>query len=97
MGFEVISADVIQAYLQSASELRRKVFVKHTCIDLKPDELLQIMKPLYGLAESGDYCAQTSFRHHLTDLQMTQAAGAFSLFVRRARGAFHWYAGLMCG
>jgi hypothetical protein len=28
MGFEVIIADVIQAYLQSASELKRKVCVK---------------------------------------------------------------------
>jgi hypothetical protein len=42
IGFEVISADVIQAYLQSASELKRKVFVKSNCIELKPDELVQI-------------------------------------------------------
>jgi hypothetical protein len=87
MGFEFISADVTQAYLQSASELKRKVFVKPNCIDLKPDELLQIMKPLYGLAESGDYCAQTFIRHHLTDLRMTQATGDFSLFFKRAKGA----------
>jgi hypothetical protein len=85
--FEVISADVIQAYLQSASELKRKVFVKANCFDLKPDELLQIMKPLYGLADSGDYLAQTFVRHHLMDLRMTQATGDFSLFFKRARGA----------
>jgi Reverse transcriptase (RNA-dependent DNA polymerase) len=87
MGFEVISADETQAYLQSASELKRKVFVKSNCIDLKPDELLQIMKPLYGLAESGDYCAQMFIRHHLTDPRITQATGDFSLFFKRARGA----------
>jgi hypothetical protein len=87
MGFEIISSDVTQAYLQSASGLKRKVFVKPNCIDLKPDELLQIMKPLYGLAESGDYCAQTFIRHHLTDLPMTKATGDFHLFCKRARGS----------
>jgi Reverse transcriptase (RNA-dependent DNA polymerase) len=87
MGFDVISADVIQAYLQSASDLKRKVFVKPNCIDLDPDELLQIMKPLYGLADSGDYWAQAFVRHHLTDLRMTQATGDFSLFFKRAKGA----------
>jgi Reverse transcriptase (RNA-dependent DNA polymerase) len=87
MGFEIISADVTQAYLQSASELKRKVFVNPNCIDLKPDELLQIMKPLYGLAESGKYYAQTFIRHHLTHLRMTQTTGDVSLFFKRARGA----------
>jgi hypothetical protein len=87
MGFDVISADVIQAYLQSACDLKRKVFVKPNCIDLDPDELLQIMKPLYGLADSRDYWAQTFGRHHLTDLRMTQATGDFSLFSKRAEGA----------
>jgi Reverse transcriptase (RNA-dependent DNA polymerase) len=77
MGFDVISADVIQAYLQSARDLKRKVFVKPSCIDLDPDELLQIMKPLYGLADSGDYWAQTVVHHHLADLRMTQATGDF--------------------
>jgi Reverse transcriptase (RNA-dependent DNA polymerase) len=87
MGFEVVSPDVTRAYLPSASGLKRKIFVKPNCIDLKTDELLQIMKTLYGLAESGDYCAQTFIRHHLTDLRMTQATGDFSLFFKRARGA----------
>jgi hypothetical protein len=61
--------------------------VKPNCIDLGPDELLQIMKPLYGLADSGDYWAQTFARHHLTDLRMTQATGDFSPFFKRAKGA----------
>jgi hypothetical protein len=65
MGFEVISADVTQADMLSASEIKRKVFVKPNCIELKPDELLQIMNTLYGLAESGDYCVQTFIRHVL--------------------------------
>jgi hypothetical protein len=45
------------------------------------------MKTLYGLAESGDYCAQTFIRHHLTDLRMMQATDDFSLVFKRARGA----------
>jgi hypothetical protein len=61
--------------------------VKPSCIDLDPDELLQIMNPLYGLADSGDYWAQTFVRHHLTDLRMTQATGDFSMFFKRAKGA----------
>jgi Reverse transcriptase (RNA-dependent DNA polymerase) len=87
MGCEVISADVTQTHLQSASELKRKVFVKPNCIDPKPDELHQIMKSLYGLAKSGDYCAQMFVRHHLTNLWMAQATGVFSSFFKRARGA----------
>jgi hypothetical protein len=63
MSFEVISADVTQAYRKSASELKRKVFVKPNCIDLKPDELLQIMKPITDSSK-----AVTIVPKHLFDI-----------------------------
>jgi hypothetical protein len=51
------------------------------------DELLQIMQPLYGLVDSGEYWAQTVVRHHVAELRMTQDTDDFSLFFKRAKGA----------
>ena len=39
------------------------------------------MKPLYGLAESGDYLNETLTKHHIEHLRMQQANGDFSLFM----------------
>ena len=49
LGFDVWSSDVTQAYLQSAQNLKRNVFVRPEIIELGADELLQVMKPLYSL------------------------------------------------
>lgn len=54
-GFDVCSLDVNQVYLQSASQMKRKVYIKLKQLYLAPDEFLQILLPLYGLSDSGDY------------------------------------------
>ena len=69
LGFEVWSTDVKEAYLQSASDLRRDVFIRPEILELDQKELIQIVKPLYGLADSGDYLNETLCKHHLQNLR----------------------------
>lgn len=83
LGFDVWSLDVRQAYLQSASELRRNVFVRPKEMDLLPGELLQIIRPLHGLSDSGDYWCETFSKFHIHNLRMQQSTGDFALFFRR--------------
>jgi Reverse transcriptase (RNA-dependent DNA polymerase) len=84
LGFDVWSADICQAYLQSATPLLRDVYVRPNpnVIRLGKDELLKLLQHLYGLADAGDYWSQTLTRFHLTELSMEQATGDFALFFR---------------
>jgi Reverse transcriptase (RNA-dependent DNA polymerase) len=59
-GFNIFTADVKQAYLQSASPLLRDIYVQPNLglaatLQLDQNQLLKVLKPLYGLTESGDY------------------------------------------
>lgn len=54
-GFDMWSTDITQAYLQSESNLRRKIFDRPDVLELGPDELLHVIKPLHGLSDAGDY------------------------------------------
>ena len=83
LGFDLWSLDVKQAYLQSSANLRRDVFVRPKELNLAPDELLQVIKPLYGLTDSGDYWCETFARFHVRDLRMKQSTGDFALFFKR--------------
>ena len=55
-GFDIWTSDVRQAYLQSADPLSRPVFISKPVpkFELEPSQCLQLLKPLYGLCESGD-------------------------------------------
>ena len=83
LGFDVWSLDVKQAYLQSASQLQRKVYIKPYQLNLAPAEFLQIVLPLYGLSDSGDYWCETFAKFHVHNLRMQQTTGDFALFFRR--------------
>ncbi|MEM6805931.1 MAG: reverse transcriptase domain-containing protein, partial [Bacteroidota bacterium] len=64
MGFMIWSHDVSQAYLQSAEQLLREVYLKPSReFELSANEVLKILKPLYGLAGSGDYWGATFSTH----------------------------------
>jgi Reverse transcriptase (RNA-dependent DNA polymerase) len=56
-GFKIWTQDVTQAYLQSSGTLARKVFIEKPASELElcPNQALQLLKPLYGLADSGDF------------------------------------------
>lgn len=83
-GFDLWSSDVNQAYLQSAEQLKRDIFIRPDELMLAPDELLQLILPLYGITESGDYWGETLTDHHINDLKMTQTKQDFSLFFKYA-------------
>jgi Reverse transcriptase (RNA-dependent DNA polymerase) len=83
-GFELWSSDVNQAYLQSAENLQRNVFAGPNELELAPNELLQLILPLYGITESGDYWGETLTEHQTADLKMTQTTQYFSLFAKHA-------------
>lgn len=72
-GFDVWSSDVRQAYLQSAEPLAREIFIDKPVpeFELEPHQCLQLMKPLYGLCESGDMWHRTLDDHHRNDLGMS--------------------------
>jgi hypothetical protein len=94
-GFDVMAADVVQVYLQSATDLKRYVFVRPECIELARGELVKVVMPLYGLPDSGDYWNQTFRDHHRNDLRMQQTTGDFSLFSNESPGSLSEYVDLM--
>ncbi len=86
-GFRLWSQDVSQAYLQSAEKLMREVYARPTkefC--LPSDQLLRLLKPLYGLPDSGDYWHSTFAKHLRDDLLMSCTAGDLSLFFKVVHG-----------
>ena len=78
--FRLFSTDVTQAYLRSAEDLMRDVYIKPSSeFKLSPNRLLTLLKPLYGLVDSVDYWGRTLRDHILKDIQMTASTtyGAF--------------------
>jgi Reverse transcriptase (RNA-dependent DNA polymerase) len=66
LGFKIWTQDVTQAYLQSAGTLAREVFIEKPAIELElsPNQALQLLRPLYGLADSGDFWYRELVQHH---------------------------------
>lgn len=82
-GFRVWTQDVAQAYLQSAHALMRKVYVRPTKeFQLNSNELLELLKPLYGLTDAGDYWHVTFAKHLQHDLSMRPTAGDLALYTK---------------
>jgi Reverse transcriptase (RNA-dependent DNA polymerase) len=82
-GFNLFSTDVTQAYLQSAEKLLRDVYIKPTKeLSMEPGQLLKLLRPLYGLADSGDYWGRTLSNHLREDLGMGQQLETPHCFLR---------------
>lgn len=93
-GFRIWSTDITQAYIQSATELMRDIYIRPTKeFELAPNQLLKLLRPLYGLTESGEYWNYTFSEHMRKDLDMTQAVGDLSLFFKHVNGKLAGLAG----
>jgi Reverse transcriptase (RNA-dependent DNA polymerase) len=80
-GFRVCTHDVQQAYLQSAENLLRDVYLKPPAVlNLSSDTMLKLLRPLYGLCDAGDYWARTILDHLTKDLNLVQTVGDSGLF-----------------
>lgn len=84
-GFRIFSHDVTQAYLQSKTNLTRKVYIRpkqedRKVLGIKNGEVFRLVRPLYGLCDAGDYWTHTMETHLVNDLKMQQASGDSALF-----------------
>lgn len=87
-GFRLWSEDMTLAYIQGAERILRKVYLKGKPeFQLAPNQLLEILRPLYGLADSGDYWHATFLRHLKQDLEMRPSACDLSLFFKQLNGS----------
>ena len=82
-GFNVWTADVRQAYLQSAEPLMRDIFIKDPVpeFELDASQCLQILRTLCGLCESGDLWHATLDAHHRDDLGMTSISLDSAMYI----------------
>jgi Reverse transcriptase (RNA-dependent DNA polymerase) len=82
-GFEMWTLDIRQAILQAANEKMRGNFLQPPkAMELSSDEFLKLMKPLYGLCDSGDRWHHTLRHHHVQGLQMEPLDADPSLYFR---------------
>lgn len=94
-GFRIWSQDVTQAYLQSAGTLLRDVYVKPPKeFHLAPNQLLNLLKPLYGLTDAGDYWDATITHHLKNDLEMRASALDIRLFFKLIQGKLAGISGM---
>lgn len=86
MGFRIWPQKISHAYLQSASELLRDVYRRPSKkVSIPAGHILKLPRPLYGLAESGDYWSATFSNHIKDDLGMMTAASNMAFFFKRAQ------------
>lgn len=75
-GWRLFGHDVTQAYCQSEMSLTRKIYLQPKKKDMAimgvgSDEVLELLFPLYGLCDAGDYWGVTFEKHLVNDLNMT--------------------------
>jgi hypothetical protein len=66
--------DITQVYPQSSFELKREIFVrlsKELRNAYLSDTIIQVIRPLYGIAESGVHWWPIYYKHHINELGMT--------------------------
>lgn len=90
-GFRIFSLDVNQAYVQSRDKMTRRIFIlpKQEDLDIigiTEDELLQLLRPLYGVCDAGDYWGVTIHFHAERDLGMTPSLGDPALYLSVSDG-----------
>lgn len=89
-GFKLWAEDMTLAYIAGAYQILRKVYIKGKPeFQLTANKLLEVLRPLYGLADSGDYWHATFLRHLKDDMGMQSTACDSSLFFKRFNTNLH--------
>ena len=71
--FSISVVDVKHAYLFSDNPIIRKIFITNHGpeFELSPDKFLELLKPIYGLADAGDKWHRIPYNHVEINLNMT--------------------------
>lgn len=87
MGFDVYLRDISQAYCCSEFELIREAYIiPPKSLGLPRNVLWKLMKPLYGLPESGLLWYETYRSYHEVDLQMTASVVDPCVYYQQSSG-----------
>ncbi len=66
--------DITQAYVQSKTPLNREFFIRPPPeLDLPEGSILKVIKPLYGVPETGTHWFNTYQKHHKGKLSMIES------------------------
>lgn len=84
--YSILIIDINQAYLQSAFLFKKNEYVKSDILKLKDDQVLQVIKPLCGLADGGDYWEKAPSKHHLVGLGLKFTVSDLSLCYKMEYG-----------
>jgi Reverse transcriptase (RNA-dependent DNA polymerase) len=82
-GYSIFSTGVTQAYLQSAEPSTRDVYIKPSAeLELNENQVSELLWPLYGLADSGDYWGSTILNQLKEELGKKQTVGYPAIFFK---------------
>ena len=77
--------DITQAYIQSHTDLERDVYIRAPKeLGLQPGFVLKVVRPLYGIPESGLHWYLTYLSHHLETLGMHRATADPCVLIKRS-------------
>ncbi len=92
MGSDVWTESISQGYLQSATELLREVYLRpNRKLRLPAGYVLKLLRPLYGLADSGEYWHATFSKQLGDGLEIKAVARDISLFLYAKKGKYLVY------
>lgn len=82
--------DILQAYIQSITKLLRRIYIRAPKeLGLPDDKVLEVIKPLYGIPESGLHLFLTYSTQHIESLHMRQSTINPCLFYNRDDEGLH--------
>jgi len=65
--------DISQAYIQSNTYLSRDIFIRPPPkLNLQPEIILRVVKPLYGVPEARNYWFKIYHQHYISKLKIEQ-------------------------
>ena len=82
LGLRLANVDWKQSYTQSKSALLRKIYIRPKEMQLTQQELVQVLLPIYGLTESGEYWSETLNTHLQQHCQFQQTTTDMSLWFK---------------